>query len=93
MGQKKVAIVERFKQESMYGLSAKKSGRCREVAVSGGAIPFNLLQLFPSLLPFFFFICSVFYAPFSCSEQFKFTYATQLASFYYDNFRDTAPVI
>ena len=26
-GQKKVAIVERFKQESMYGLSAQKSGR------------------------------------------------------------------
>ena len=32
---KKVAVVERFKQESMYGLSAKKIGRCREVAVSG----------------------------------------------------------
>ena len=30
-----VAIVERFKQEVMYGLSAgtKKSGCCREVAV------------------------------------------------------------
>ena len=30
-----VAVVERFKQEVMYGLSAgtKKSGRCREVAV------------------------------------------------------------
>ena len=28
------AIVEWFKQESMYGLFAKKSGRCREVAVS-----------------------------------------------------------
>ena len=30
-----VAVVERFKQELMYGLSAgtKKSGRCREVAV------------------------------------------------------------
>ena len=27
----KVAGVERFKQESMYGLSAKKSGRCRKV--------------------------------------------------------------
>ena len=25
----------RFKQEPMYGLSAKKGGRCREVAVSG----------------------------------------------------------
>ena len=34
-----VAIVERFKQELMYGLSAgqKKCGRCREVAVSGGS--------------------------------------------------------
>ena len=30
-----VAVVEKFKQEVMYGLSAgtKKSGRCREVAV------------------------------------------------------------
>ena len=26
-GHKKMAVVERFKQESMYGLSAKKSGR------------------------------------------------------------------
>ena len=34
---KKVAVVERFKQESMYALSAKKSGRCREVAVRGGS--------------------------------------------------------
>ena len=34
-----MAIVERFKQELMYGLSAgtKKSGRNREVAVSGGS--------------------------------------------------------
>ena len=34
-----VAVVERFKQEVMYGLSAgtKKSGRCGEVAVSGGS--------------------------------------------------------
>ena len=34
-----VAVVERFKQELMYGLSAgtKKCGRCREVAVSGGS--------------------------------------------------------
>ena len=33
-----VAVVERFKQEPVFGLSAgikKKSGRCREVAVSG----------------------------------------------------------
>lgn len=26
----------RFEQEPMYGLSAEKSGRCREVVVSGG---------------------------------------------------------
>ena len=32
---REVAVVERFKQELMYGLSAgtKKCGRCREVAV------------------------------------------------------------
>ena len=33
-----VAIVERFIQESMYGLSAKKRGCCGDVAVSGGLI-------------------------------------------------------
>ena len=34
-----VAVVERFKQVSMYGLSAgtKKKGHCREVAVTGGS--------------------------------------------------------
>ena len=32
-----MAIVERLKQESMYGLSAKKKGHCREVAISGGS--------------------------------------------------------
>ena len=34
-----MAVVERFKQELMYGLSAgtKKCGCCREVAVSGGS--------------------------------------------------------
>ena len=32
-GHKKMAVVERFKQESMYDLSSKKSGCCREVAV------------------------------------------------------------
>ena len=34
-----VAVVERFKQESMYGLftGTEKSGRCGEVAVSGGS--------------------------------------------------------
>ena len=31
-----MAIVEKFKQVSMYGLSAQKSGRCKEVTVSGG---------------------------------------------------------
>ena len=30
---REVAAVERFKQESMYNLSAKKSGCCREMAV------------------------------------------------------------
>ena len=36
---REVAVVERFKQEVMYGLSAgtKKSSRCGEVAVSGGS--------------------------------------------------------
>ena len=28
---KKVAVVERFKQESVYGVSTKKSSCCREV--------------------------------------------------------------
>ena len=28
---KKVAVVERIKQELMYGLSTRKSDRCREV--------------------------------------------------------------
>ena len=32
-----MAFVERFKQEPVSGLSAKKSGRCREVAVSEGS--------------------------------------------------------
>ena len=33
-----MAVVERFKQESMYGLFVyqEKKGRCREVAVVGG---------------------------------------------------------
>ena len=38
MGQKKVAIVERFKRKSMYGFFVHrddKGGHCREVAVSG----------------------------------------------------------
>ena len=42
LGQKKIAVVERFKRESMYGLSAKNGGRCKEavvveVAVRGGS--------------------------------------------------------
>ena len=37
LGQKKVAIVERFREGSMYGLSAKKCCLCRGVAVSGGS--------------------------------------------------------
>ena len=35
-----MAVVERFKQESMYGLSAgtkQKCDGCREVAISGGS--------------------------------------------------------
>ena len=32
---REVAIVERLKQEWMYGLSTKKNGCCREVAISG----------------------------------------------------------
>ena len=32
-----MAIVERFKQESMYAMSAKNIGRCGEVAVGRGA--------------------------------------------------------
>ena len=34
---REVAVVERLKQEWIYGLSAKKSGRCRDVAVQGGS--------------------------------------------------------
>ena len=37
LGQKKVAVVERFKQELVFELSAKNGGRCREAAVSGGS--------------------------------------------------------
>ena len=35
------AVVERLKQEWMYGLSAKKNGRCGEVTVSGGSTVFR----------------------------------------------------
>lgn len=31
-----MAVVDMFKQESMYGLPPNKNGHCREVAVSGG---------------------------------------------------------
>ena len=50
---REVAVVERFKQELMYGLSAgiKKCGRCREVAVSGGLTVFILcISLFVNVL-------------------------------------------
>ena len=33
---RQAAVAERFKQESMYGLSAQKIGHCREVPVSEG---------------------------------------------------------
>ena len=33
LGKKKVPIIEKFKQGPMYGLSAKKSACCREVAL------------------------------------------------------------
>ena len=47
-----VAVVERLKQELMYGLSAgtKKCGRHREVAVSGGSTVYALILL--TALPF-----------------------------------------
>ena len=45
--QKKVAVVERFKQESMYGLSAWKNGRCEDVAVSGGSTVYTIVKAFP----------------------------------------------
>ena len=32
---REVGVLVRFKQESMYGLSAEKSRHCREVAVGG----------------------------------------------------------
>ena len=50
-----MAVVERLKQESMYGLSAKKSGHCGEVAVSGDStvLHFFLLVLWRKLQEFF----------------------------------------
>ena len=38
---REVAVADRLKQEWMYGLSAKKNDRCREVAVSGGSTVFQ----------------------------------------------------
>ena len=32
-----MTVLERFKQKSVYELSTTKSGRCREVAVTGGS--------------------------------------------------------
>ena len=37
LGEEERGILERLKQESVYGLRIKQSGRCREVAVSGGS--------------------------------------------------------
>ena len=34
---REVTVAERLKQEWMYGLSAKKNGRCRMVAVCRGS--------------------------------------------------------
>ena len=52
-GQKKVAVVETFKQKSMFQLSAKTSGRCGEVVISRGStvqemhlrFPFNMIGI------------------------------------------------
>ena len=46
-GQKKVAIVERLKQQWMYGLSTKKDGCCREVAVIRGSTVIFMYTLRP----------------------------------------------
>ena len=35
-GRREVTVIDGFKQESMYGMSAKKRSRCREVADVGG---------------------------------------------------------
>ena len=35
-GRREVTVIDGFKQESMYGMSAKKRSRCREVAVVEG---------------------------------------------------------
>ena len=46
-----MAVVERFKRESMYGLSAKNGGRCKEavvveVAVRGGSTVLQILTTY-----------------------------------------------
>ena len=47
-----VAVVERFEQESMYGLSAwsKEGGCCGEVVVSGGSTLLNIFSLYQGKL-------------------------------------------
>ena len=42
-----IAVVERFKQEPIFGLSGrtKISGHCREVAVSGGLTVLHVHKL------------------------------------------------
>ena len=50
---REVAIVERFKQKSMFQLSAKTSGHCGEVVISRGStvqemhfkFPFNMIGI------------------------------------------------
>ena len=34
---REVAVVQRFKKQSKYEMSAQKSGRCGEVAITGGS--------------------------------------------------------
>ena len=53
---RQVTVIERLKQESMYGLSTKKNGgRCREVAVTGGSTHCTTNIL---LVPSSFFVCT-----------------------------------
>ena len=37
LGEEECGILDRFKQESVYGLRVEQSGLCREVAASGGS--------------------------------------------------------
>lgn len=39
---REVAVVQRFKKESKYEMSAQKSGRCGEVAITGGSAVLHL---------------------------------------------------